>query len=157
METAGACRATSDGSEQDRGHAIHFAVQVLSCFYKLEEELRTFEGVVKTYRAIFAEEIPDSITHAVIKSYMPAEIRPLQLQTFTRTAELTSLMSSLSKMRTASTGSSAAAQGPVPMEIGWVKNKGQGKDKGEGKEKGKEKGKSKGKGKGKKGEKFEGW
>ena len=112
---------------------------------------------MKTYRAIFGEEIPDSITQAVIKSQMPAEIRPhVGLQTFARTAELTSLMSSLSKMRTASAGSSAAAQGPVPMEIGWVKNKGQGKDKGKGKGKGKEKGMSKGKGKGKKGEKFEG-
>ena len=76
---------------------------------------------------------------------------------FARTAEITSLMSSLSKMRTASTGSSAASNRPEPMEIGWVSKKGKGK----GKDKGKEKGKSKEKGKGKKqsekqGEKFEG-
>ena len=69
-------------------------------------------------------------------------------------------MSSLSKMRTASTGSSVASNGLVPMEIGWVNKKGNGK--GKGKDKGKEKGKSKEKGKGKKqsekqGEKFEGW
>ena len=128
-------------------------------FDRLEEELRTFEGLVKTYRAIFGEEISDSITQAIIKSQMPAEIRPhLELQTFARTAEITSLMSSLSKMRTASTGSSAASNGPVPMEIGWVNKKGKGK----GKDKGKKRGKSKEKGKGKKqsekqGEKFEGW
>ena len=63
-------------------------------------------------------------------------------------------------MRTASTGSNAASNGLVPMEIGWVNKKGKGK--GKGKDKGKEKGKSKEKGKGKKqgekqGEKFEGW
>ena len=130
-------------------------------FDTLEEELRTVESLVKTYRAIFGEEMSDSITQAIIKSQMPAEIRPhLELQTFGRTAEITSLMSSLSKMRTASTGSSAASNGPVPMEIGWVNKKG--KSKGKGKDKGKEKGKSKEKGKGKKqsekqGEKFEGW
>ena len=112
-----------------------------SGFDKLEEELRTFEGLVKTYRAIFRAEILDSITQAVIKSQIPAEMRlDLELQTLTRTAEL---MSSLSKMRTASTESSAAAQYPEPMEIGWVKNKGQDKDKDKGKEKGKEKGKGK--------------
>ena len=128
-------------------------------FDRLEEELRTFEGLVKTYRAIFGEEISDSITQAIIKSQMPAETRShLELQTFARTAEITSLMSSLSKMRTASTGSSATSNGPVPMEIGWVSKKG----KGIGTDKGKEKGKSKEKGKGKKqsekqGEKFEGW
>ena len=127
----------------------------------LEEELRTFECLVKTYRAIFGEEISDSITQAIIKSQMPAELRPhLELQTFTRTAKITSLMSSLSKMRTASTGSSAASNGPVPIENGWVNKKGKGK--GKGKDKGKEKGKSKKKCKGKKqsekqGEKFEGW
>ena len=130
-------------------------------FGRLEEEVRTFEGPVKTYRAIFGEKISDSITQAIIKSQMPAEIRPpLELQTFARTAEITSLMSSLSKMRTGSTGSSAASNGPVPMEIGWVSKKGKGK--GKGKDKEKEKGKSKEKGKGKKqsekqGEKFEGW
>ena len=63
-------------------------------------------------------------------------------------------------MRTASTGSSAASNGPVPMEICSVNKKGKGK--GKGKDKGKEKGESKEKGKGKKqsekqGEKFEGW
>ena len=63
-------------------------------------------------------------------------------------------------MRTASTGSNDASNGPVPMEIGWVNKKGKGK--GKGKDKGKEKGKSKLKGKGKEqcekqGEKFEGW
>ena len=130
-------------------------------FHRLEEELRTFEGLLKTYRAIFGEETSDSITQAIIKSQMPAEIRPhLELQTFARTAEITSLMSSLSKMRTASTGSSAASNGPVPMEIGCVNKKGKGK--GKGKDKGKEKCKSKEKGKGKKqsekqGENFEGW
>ena len=100
-------------------------------FDRLEEELRTFEGLVKTYRAIFGEEKSDSITQAIIKSQMPAEIRPhLELQTFARTAEIISLMSSLSKMRTASIGSSAASNGPVPMEIGWVNKKGKGKGKG---------------------------
>ena len=50
-------------------------------FDRLEEELRTFEGLVKTYRAIFGEKISDSITQAIIKSQMPAEIRPhLELQ-----------------------------------------------------------------------------
>ena len=123
------------------------------CLDKLEEELRVFEGLVQTYRALFAEEISDSITQAVIKSQMPAEIRThLELQTFTRTAELTSLISSLSKMRTATTVSNAGAIGPTPMEIGWVKNKGKCKGKGKGKEKEKEKGKSKGKSKGKKDE-----
>ena len=68
-------------------------------FDRLEEELRTFEGLVKTYRAIFGEEMSDSITQAIIKSQMPAEIRPhLELRTFARTAEITSLMSSLYKM-----------------------------------------------------------
>ena len=130
---------------------------------RLEEELRTFEGPVKTYRAIFGEEISDSITQAIIKSQTRSEIRPhLELRTFARTAEVTRIMSSLSKMRTASTGSSAASNGPVPMEIGWVNKKGKGKGKGKGKDKEKEKGKSKEKGKGKKqsekqGEKFEGW
>ena len=116
---------------------------------------------MKTYRAIFGEEISDSITQAIIKSQMPAEIRPhLELQTFARTTEITSLRSSLSKMRTASTGSSAASNWPVPVEIGCVNKKGKGK--GKGKDKGKEKGKSKEKGKGKKqsekqGEMFDGW
>ena len=31
-------------------------------FDKLEEEVRTFEGLVQTYRALFGEEISDSIT-----------------------------------------------------------------------------------------------
>ena len=132
-------------------------------FDRLEEELRTFEGPVKTYRAIFGEEISDSITQAIIKSQTRSEIRPhLELRTFARTAEVTRIMSSLSKMRTASTGSSAASNGLVPMEIGWVNKKGKGKGKGKGKDKEKEKGKSKEKGKGKEqsekqGEKFEGW
>ena len=43
-------------------------------FDKLEEELRTFEGLVQTYRALLGEEISDSITQAVIKSQMPIEI-----------------------------------------------------------------------------------
>ena len=115
-------------------------------FDKLEEELRTFEGLVKTYHAIFGEAISDSITQAVIKSQMPAEIRThLDFQTFARTTDLVNLMSSLSKMRTAATSSSSAGHGPTPKEIGWVKGKGQGKSKN--KEKGKEKPKT---------EKFEG-
>ena len=86
-------------------------------FDKLEEELRTFAGLVKTYHAIFGEAISDSITQAVIKSQMLAEIRTyLDLQTFARTSVLVSLMSSLSKMRTAATSSSSAEHGPVPME-----------------------------------------
>ena len=57
-------------------------------FDKLEEELRAFEGLVQTYRALFGEEISDLITQAVIKSQMPAEIRARpELQTFARTAE----------------------------------------------------------------------
>ena len=57
-----------------------------SGFDKLDEELRTYEGLVKTYLAIFGEAISDSITQAVIKSQMPAEIRThLELQTFART------------------------------------------------------------------------
>ena len=108
-------------------------------FVKLEEELRIF---LKTYHAIFGEAISDFITQAVIKSQMPAEIRNhLELQTFARTADLVSLMSSLSKMRTAATSSSSAGNGPVPMEIGWVKGKGQGN--GKNKEKGKEKARAK--------------
>ena len=108
--------------------------------HKLEEELRTFEGLVKTYHAVFGEAISDSITQAVIKSQMPAEIRThLELQTFAGTAELISLMSSLSKMRTEVTRSSSA---------GYGKGKEKGKAKGKSKEKGKEKPKS---------EKFEGW
>ena len=74
---------------------------------------------MKTYHAVFGEAISDSITQAAIKSQMLAEIRThLGLQTFARTAELISLMSSLSKMRTAAASSSSAAHGPVPMEIG---------------------------------------
>ena len=123
-------------------------------FDMLKAELRTFEGLVRTCRATFGEEIPDSITQTVIMSQMPAEIRPHpELQTFARTAELTRLMSSLSKTRMASAGASPAAHGLVPVEISWVENKGHGKEKG----KGKKKGKSKGKSTGKKGEKFEGW
>ena len=116
-----------------------------------------FEGLVKTYHAIFGEAISDSITQTVIKSQMPAEVRThLELQTFARTTDLVNLMSSLSKMRTAATSSSSAGHGPTPMEIGWVKGKGQGRSKN--KEKGKGKEKSKGKGKEKtKSEKFEGW
>ena len=118
-------------------------------FDKLEEELRAFESLVQTYRAPFGEEISDSITQVVIKSQMLAEIRAhLELQTFARTAELTSVMSSLSKIRIASTESSAGASNPTPTEIGWVKNKT--KDKGEGKEKEEAKGQSKEKNKGKK-------
>ena len=126
-------------------------------FDKLEEELRTFGGLVKTYHAIFGEAISDSITQAVIKSQMPAEIRThLELQTFARTAELINPTSSRSKMRTTTTSTSAAAHGPAPMEIGWVKNKGQAK--GKSKEKGKGTGKSKKKDKEKpKSEKFERW
>ena len=96
-------------------------------FDKLKEELRTVEGLVKTYHAVFGEAISDSITQAVIKSQMSAEIRThLVLQTFART------MSILSKMRTSATSTSSAAHGPVPMEIGWIKNKGQGKGKSKG-------------------------
>ena len=73
-------------------------------FDKLEEELRTFGGLVKTHHAIFGEAISDSITQAVIKSQMPAEIRThLDFQTFARTTDLVNLMASLSKMRTAAT------------------------------------------------------
>ena len=36
-------------------------------FDKLEEELRAFESLVQTYRALFGEEISDSTTQAVIK------------------------------------------------------------------------------------------
>ena len=97
---------------------------------KLEEASRTFEGLVKTYHAIFGEVISDSITQAVIKSQMPAEISThLDLQTFARTTDLVNLMSSLSKMRTPATSSSSAGRGLVPVEIGWVKGKGQGKGK----------------------------
>ena len=79
---------------------------------------------MKTYHAIFGEAISDSITQAVIKSQMTAEIRThLELQSFSRTAELVSLMSSLSKIGTTTTCPKAAALGPVPMESGWVKNK----------------------------------
>ena len=110
-------------------------------FDELEEELRTFEGPVKTYHAIFGEAVSDSITHAVIKSQMLAEIRThLELQTFARTTDLVNLLSSLSKMRTAATSSSSAGHGPTPMEIGWVKGKGQGKSKNKEKGKGKCKG-----------------
>ena len=91
------------------------------CFDNLEEELRAFEGLVQTYRALFGEEISDSITQAVIKSQMPAEIRAnLELQPFARTAELTSLMSSLSKMRTATTGSHAVNTGPT-LHGDWMR------------------------------------
>ena len=124
-------------------------------FDKLEEELRKFEGLVKTYHASLRWGISDSIAQAVIKSQMPAEIRPhLELQIFTRTTELISLMSSLSKIRTATTSPNVAALGPVPVESGWVKNK----DKGKNKEKGKGRSKSEGKGNEKpKNKKFEGW
>ena len=44
-------------------------------FDKLEEELRKFEGLLKMYHAVFGEGISDSITQAVIKSQMPADIR----------------------------------------------------------------------------------
>ena len=68
-------------------------------FDRPEEELRTFEGLVQTYHAIFGEAISDSITQAVIKSQMPTEIRTdLELQTFARTTDLVNLMSSLSKI-----------------------------------------------------------
>ena len=107
-------------------------------FDRLEEELRTYEVLVKTYHAIFGEAISDSTTPAVIKSQMPAEIRTqLELQTPARTADLVSLMSSLSKMRTAATSSSSAGHCLVPMEIGWVKGKGQGKGKARAKERAK--------------------
>ena len=115
------------------------------------------EGLLKTYHAIFDEVISDSITQAVIKVQMSAEIRNhLELKTFARATSVVNLMSSLSKMRTAATSSRSAGYDPTPMEIGWVKGKSQGKRKN--KEKGKGKGKSKGKGKEKsKSEKFEGW
>ena len=83
---------------------------------KLEEELRTFEVLAKTYHAIFGEAIFDSNTQTVIKSQMPAEIGThLELQTFARTTDLVNLMSSLSKMRTAAkfklSGTSSDADG----------------------------------------------
>ena len=127
-------------------------------FDKLEEELRKFEGLVKTNHAVFGEGISESIAQAVIKSQMPAEITThLELQTFTRTTELISLMSSLSEIRIAShQPERSAALGPVPMKSGWVKNKDKGKNKN--KEKRKGKGKSKGKGNEKpKNENFETW
>ena len=75
---------------------------------------------MKTYDAVLGEGISDSITQAVIKLQMLAEIRNhLDLQIFARTAELISLMSSLSKMRIATTSTSAAAHGSAPMEI-WL-------------------------------------
>ena len=108
-------------------------------FDKLEEELRKFEGRVKTFDTDFGETIADSIAQAVIKSQMLAEVKThLELQTFTRTTELISFMSSLSKMRTASTNPNAAALGPVPMESGWA-NKGKGKNNEKGKGKGRAK------------------
>ena len=58
-------------------------IKISPGFDKLEEELRAFEGLVKTYHVIFGEAISDSITQAVIKSQMPHEIRThLELQTF---------------------------------------------------------------------------
>ena len=64
---------------------------------------------MKKYHATFGEAISDSITQAVIKSQIPAEIRThLELQTFARTTDLVNLMSSLSKMRTTATSSSSA-------------------------------------------------
>ena len=115
-------------------------------FDKLEEELRTFEGLVKTYHAIFGDAISDSITQAVIKSQMLAEIRTHpELQTFARTTDLVNLMSSLSKIRTAATSSSSTGHGPTPMEIGYVKGKGQGKSKNKEKGKGKRQEQRKGK------------
>ena len=69
-------------------------------FDKLEELVQKYQHLVKTYHAVFSEGITVSIAQAVIKSQMPAEIRThLELQTFTRTTELISLMSSLSKIR----------------------------------------------------------
>ena len=54
---------------------------------------------------------------------MSADIRTHpELQTFARTAELISLMSSPSKLRTAATSTSAAAHGPVP-EGNWLGHK----------------------------------
>ena len=44
---------------------------------------------------------------------------------------LVNLMSSLSKIRTATTSPNAAALGRVPMESGWVKNKEKGQEQGE--------------------------
>ena len=85
------------------------------------------------YHAIFGEAISDSITKAVIKSWSCRLSHEPQ---------------------TAATSSRSAGHSLAPMEIGWVKGKGQVKSKN--KEKGKGKGKSKGKGKEKpKSEKFE--
>ena len=130
-------------SEANRIAAMQSILQYKFCpgFDKLEEELRKFDCLVKTYHAVFGEVISDSITQAVIRSQMLEEIRThFELQAFTRTTELISLTSSLSKIRTATTSPKAAALGPVPMESGWVKNK----DKGKNKEKGKEKARAKG-------------
>ena len=62
-------------SEQDCRDESVLQFKFSPGFDKLKEELRTFEGLVKAYRAIFGEAICDSITQAVIKSQMPAEIR----------------------------------------------------------------------------------
>ena len=126
-------------------------------FDRLEEELRTFEGLVKTYRAIFGEKISDS-NHRQSSS-RKCLLRSDLIWSCTRSREPPRSQVScqdLSKMRTASTGSSAVSNGPVPMEIGWVNKKGKGK--GKGKDKGNREGKEKGKGKKqseKQGEKFE--
>ena len=147
MEVAGTLSTTVTGANRIAPMQAILQFKLSPVFENLEEELRAFEGLVQTNRALFGEEISDLITQAVIKSQMPAEVRAhLELQTFARTAELTSLMSSLSKMRTATTGSQAVNTGPTPMQIGWVKNKSKGK--GKGKEKGKEKDKRKGKSRG---------
>ena len=96
---------------------------------------------MRTYRAIFGEEIPDSITQAVIKSQMPAEIRTSSGAANIRDNRRTH--KSHVKLWTASTGASAAAHGPVPMEISWVKNKGESKDKSKGSGKGRRKARAK--------------
>ena len=137
METAGTFRTAVSGANRIAATQPILQFKFSPGFDKLEEELRTIEGLVKTYHAIFGEAISDLITQTVIKSQMPACSRThLELQTSARTTDLVILMSSLSKTRTAATSSSSAGHGPTPMEIGWVKGKDQGKSKN--KEKGKE-------------------
>ena len=141
METAGTFRTARVRSEQDWAMQSILQFKLSPGFDKLEEELRTFEGLVNTYHAIFGEAISDSITQAVIKSLMPAEIRThLELQTFARTTDLVNLMSSLSKMRTATTSASSAGYAFPRARVrararARRKGKGKSKSKGKGKEK----------------------
>ena len=78
---------------------------------KFDEELQSFQGMVKRYETLYSEVLPDSIHQALLKSNAPAEIKTqVELTTFLDANELANTLVSFTKARMVSAGPTLAAQ-----------------------------------------------